>query len=387
MPVYLTGTTDPAHYSDYLEHKCSYILDLFKAHNLSFPKPEIFPSSPVNYRMRAEFALFFRTDVPDPYFEYVMFQKQDKGKKRIFLNDFTPGAKPIGDLFCPLRRVILQDENLTKGLFQIDFLVNLAQECVITLHYHKKLIEISFNHALNLLQNALGDLGFKIKGITARARGQQLISGDPFIIETFHLKDGSTISLKQLEGTFSQPNAAVCCKMLDFARDCSFGQYDNSLLELYCGSGTFTVALAPLYKNVLATEICRTPAKTALENLERNGITNTKIARLSAAEAGDAVNRTRNFKRLELAKINLDDYSFKTIFIDPPRSGVGSPEGLAFTAQFDRIIYISCGMESLAEDLKFLTKTHKIESFALFDQFPYTLHLESGVLLTKKHQL
>ncbi|MGN0894549.1 MAG: hypothetical protein ACI4ND_06080 [Succinivibrio sp.] len=45
---------------------------------------------------------------------------------------------------------------------------------------------------------------------------------------------------------------------------------------------------------------------------------------------------------------------------------------------------MSCGPASLASDLAYLTKTHNIEKLAFFDQFPYTDHLESGVLLTKK---
>ena len=52
-------------------------------------------------------------------------------------------------------------------------------------------------------------------------------------------------------------------------------------------------------------------------------------------------------------------------------------------SHFDEIIYISCGFESLKRDLDMLKKTHKIKKAAMFDQFPYTDHIESGVILER----
>ncbi len=47
-------------------------------------------------------------------------------------------------------------------------------------------------------------------------------------------------------------------------------------------------------------------------------------------------------------------------------------------------LYISCNPETLKRDLDILTQTHEIQNFALFDQFAYSNHIESGVILTKK---
>ena len=52
---------------------------------------------------------------------------------------------------------------------------------------------------------------------------------------------------------------------------------------------------------------------------------------------------------------------------------------------FDRILYISCNPDTLKENLTILGETHKIERFALFDQFPYTHHMECGMLLINKN--
>ncbi|MGL4614708.1 MAG: tRNA (uridine(54)-C5)-methyltransferase TrmA, partial [Shewanella sp.] len=71
-----------------------------------------------------------------------------------------------------------------------------------------------------------------------------------------------------------------------------------------------------------------------------------------------------------------------TIFVDPPRAGI-DPDTLALVQGYERILYISCNPETLKDNLEQLCKTHKISRFALFDQFPYTDHMESGVLLER----
>jgi tRNA (uracil-5-)-methyltransferase len=81
--------------------------------------------------------------------------------------------------------------------------------------------------------------------------------------------------------------------------------------------------------------------------------------------------------------VDLDCYDFSTIFVDPPRAGLDDLTR-KMVCDYDRIIYISCNPETLARDLEVLTKTHNIEQTALFDQFPYTHHIESGVFLTRK---
>ena len=55
-----------------------------------------------------------------------------------------------------------------------------------------------------------------------------------------------------------------------------------------------------------------------------------------------------------------------------------------FAARHEKIIYISCNPETLLRDLGILCKTHKVTEMAVFDQFPYTHHVEMGVKLVKE---
>ena len=115
-------------------------------------------------------------------------------------------------------------------------------------------------------------------------------------------------------------------------------------------------------------------------NIAENGIDNLQIIRMSAEEFTQAMNGVREFNRLK--GIDLKAYQCNTIFVDPPRAGL-DPDTVKLVQNYDRILYISCNPHTLCENLQTLSQTHRIEKAALFDQFPYTDHMESGVWLVK----
>ena len=73
----------------------------------------------------------------------------------------------------------------------------------------------------------------------------------------------------------------------------------------------------------------------------------------------------------------------RTLFVDPPRAGLDAT-CRKLAATFDRVVYVSCNPETLARDLGELSMTHRVTRLAAFDQFPYTPHLEAGVLLERR---
>lgn len=81
--------------------------------------------------------------------------------------------------------------------------------------------------------------------------------------------------------------------------------------------------------------------------------------------------------------IDLDDYRFSTLFVDPPRSGLDAPT-LELARGFQNILYVSCNPHTLHDNVAALQATHAIAAAAVFDQFPYTDHLEAGLLLTRR---
>ena len=145
--------------------------------------------------------------------------------------------------------------------------------------------------------------------------------------------------------------------------------------------GNFSIALAENFDRVLGTEISKTSVKSAQTNIAANQLTNVDIIRMSSEDFSQAMNGERVFRRLE--GFDLKSYNYDTVLVDPPRAGLDS-ESVELVSRFERIVYISCNPDTLKENLVELVKTHNIEKFALFDQFPYTHHVETGVILSRK---
>ena len=190
---------------------------------------------------------------------------------------------------------------------------------------------------------------------------------------------GRQFQYQQVENSFTQPNARVNEKMLAWASQHSASN-GGDLVELYCGNGNFTVALAANFDKVLATEISKTSVKSAHYNFNLNQVENIHVARMSAEDFSSALAGERAFRRLR--DIDLNDYRFSTVLVDPPRAGLDQATESLIT-QFDNIIYISCNPNTLHHNLQTISQTHRIEHMAVFDQFPYTDHIECGVILKK----
>jgi len=170
--------------------------------------------------------------------------------------------------------------------------------------------------------------------------------------------------------------------MLAWATDCTAGGHGD-LLELYCGNGNFSLALAKNFDRVLATELAKPSVKAAQYNIKANAIDNVQIVRLSAEEVAQAMDGVREFRRLKNAGVNLSTYDFRTVFVDPPRAGIDE-KSCIMLQRFERIVYISCNPDTLRANLEVLHETHAVSRFALFDQFPYTDHIEAGVVLDRR---
>ena len=71
------------------------------------------------------------------------------------------------------------------------------------------------------------------------------------------------------------------------------------------------------------------------------------------------------------------------MLVDPPRAGLDDTAVQQISA-YEHIVYISCNPETLHANLVTLSATHEIHRVALFDQFPYTHHIETGVMLRRR---
>lgn len=341
------------------------------------PELEVFESSRSHYRARAEFRVWHEGDRTD----YIMFNPETKQKVAI---EACPMAlESIAKLMPQLMAEIMAQPILRTKLFQVDFLATLSGQMLVTLIYRKSL-QNEAGHADSHWVAAAEGLKSRlpIDHIIGRARKQKICLSQDWITETLKV-EGQAFHYQQVENSFTQPNAMMAQNMLSWARAQALKanpDQQGDLIELYCGNGHFSIALAERYRNVLATEISKTSVASAQVNIAANQIENLTVVKLAAEEISQALQGQRQFKRL--AGVTLENYQFNTIFVDPPRSGLDDLTR-KMVASYDHILYISCNPETLARDLVQLLDTHKVVACALFDQFPYTDHIESGVYLER----
>ena len=328
----------------------------------------VFDSPPSHYRARAEFRIWHEGEVC----HYAMGNITKDGAVNI--SECPKVIEPIEKRMWKLLEAInASPEVLKKKLFAVEFLATTTDECLVTMLYHRKLDEV-WSEEVKQLETVL-----KCK-VMGRSRKQKVVLSDEYVTEKLPI-DGRVVTYVEYESGFTQPNPAVNIKMIEWAIAQAKKTGGGDLLEAYCGLGNFTLPLSRYYEKVLATEISKRSIHAALQNCQLNGVENITFARMASEEMTEALQGVRSFERLK--GIDLKQYDFTTVLVDPPRAGLD--EGTtALIADMEHIIYISCNPDTLARDLETLCKTHEVCEAAIFDQFPHTEHVESGVFLKKR---
>ena len=145
----------------------------------------------------------------------------------------------------------------------------------------------------------------------------------------------------------------------------------ETVLDLYCGAGTITLALSDHAKKVLGAEIVPEAIDDARENTARNGVKN---AEFFCGDASDVAKK--------LARENLRP---DVITVDPPRKGLAADvvESIA-EMQPGRVVYVSCDSATMARDVKRLADLgYTAQRACAVDMFPRADHVETVVLLSK----
>ena len=146
---------------------------------------------------------------------------------------------------------------------------------------------------------------------------------------------------------------------------------EETVLDLYCGAGTITLALASHAKRVLGAEIVPEAIDDARENAARSGVEN---AEFFCGDASDVAKK--------LAQENLRP---DVITVDPPRKGLAEDvvESIA-RMQPERVVYVSCDSATMARDVKrFAALGYRAVRACAVDLFPRADHVETICLLSK----
>ena len=284
----------------------------------------------------------------------------------VYLDSFAVARPSIQALMPKLLNQINKSNDLKSKLFQINFRSNRKNRVLVSLVYHK------------LLNDEIKGLADKIANIlnisiNLRSKNNLYSTHDDLLADD--IEDLETI-LYQTDQSFYQPNHFHMPEMITKA--ISYVKDPKDLLELYCGSGTFSLPMRKLFNKIFATENNRQSIRCLNKSINEQNIKNFFHARLSAEEVSELF-AGRVFKRLKGIKIS--DFNFSHVLVDPPRAGLDK-DVIRLISKFKNIIYISCNYETYERDVKNL-KGFTIKNIEIFDQFPNTKHLEIASLLSR----
>jgi 23S rRNA (uracil1939-C5)-methyltransferase len=171
---------------------------------------------------------------------------------------------------------------------------------------------------------------------------------------------------------FLQTNTAMCEALYRLAGDYAALTGDETVYDLYCGTGTIGLSLARSALTVWGIELSEESVACAVENSELNGIAN---AAFFAGDVGRDLDELRD-------RAGPPD----VVVVDPPRAGLaGKTLRRIGRLEAPRIVYVSCNPTTLAGNAKELTGEfgYRLERARPVDMFPHTPHVETVALFTR----
>lgn len=196
---------------------------------------------------------------------------------------------------------------------------------------------ISFNHIISVYQN------------------NKLLYGNEYI----KLKLGNII-YNINNNSFFQVNTLCAKELYDSLK--TNVQNCNSLLDLYCGTGSIGIYLHQNASCITGIEINKDSVKCAEENINDNGINNYKIINSDASTI---------------------EKDYDIVIVDPPRSGLSKKVvKILNDMNTEKIIYISCNQSTLKRDVNLLSN-YRVSDVSIFNMFPATKHVETVMILER----
>lgn len=172
--------------------------------------------------------------------------------------------------------------------------------------------------------------------------------------------------------SFFQTNTYQAETLYRVTRDFAGLTGDETLYDLYCGTGSIGIFCSAKAKNIIGIEVIEEAIEDAKKNAAANNLDNCTFY------AGD------------VATICTDEFFEKhgkpdVIITDPPRAGMHPKlvEQL-LSMKAPRVVYVSCNPATQARDLQLLTEVYDIKKIQPVDMFPHTHHIENVVLLELK---
>ena len=230
-------------------------------------------------------------------------------------------------------------------------------------------------HAPELVERLKKIPGFATLVLSVNTKKGNAVLGDKFVTlyGPGYIEDTLCgLNFRLSARSFYQVNHAQAQRLYETAIAMAGITKDDLVLDLYCGVGTITLAMASAAGRVIGVEVVPQAIEDAKDNARRNGIEN---AEFFCADAGAAA------LDLEQKGIRPD-----IITVDPPRKGLNG-DAIEAIARMSpkRLVYVSCDPATLARDVALLKERgFRVEKVTAADLFPRCSHIETIVLMSRK---
>jgi hypothetical protein len=227
--------------------------------------------------------------------------------------------------------------------------------------------------------------------------------GDSFsaaLFEQVGVHDKVAVHYEKPETAFFHPNGRVMIQALEWLisrlQSVVDGDRPFHMLEMYCGCGVHTVALAStgLLQSILAIELDGRLVDACADSCRRNhcleGSTTRTPVHVVKGDAAEWARKSRHTRRRQqyVSTNNnsaLHAMDYQVLLVDPPRMGLDNVVcEMANKGTFEHIFYISCGRKALQRDLIILGEHFDVMDCTLLDLFPRTDSVESLVHLERR---
>ena len=326
----------------------------------------------IGYRNKAQYPVSSQKGRAFAGFYKAGTHKVVENDRCLILPEETDRVKKIVIDFINHYRISVYDEETHKGLLRHIYVRRgvVSGEILVCLVCNGRKLP----HYVDLIQRLSKVPGFATLVLSVNEKQSNVILGEELITlcGNGYIEDtlcGLTFRLSP--HSFYQVNHHQAQRLYEAAIALGEITKNDLVMDLYCGVGTITLALAKHAKKVIGVEVVPQAIADAKENAKRNGIEN---AEFFCADAGKAA------LELEQQGIKAD-----VVVVDPPRKGLNSDaiEALARIAP-RRIVYVSCDPATLARDVALLKeKGYKLSKVQTADLFPRCAHIESIACLIK----
>jgi 23S rRNA (uracil1939-C5)-methyltransferase len=306
-------------------------------------------------------------------------------------------------------------DTLTLHLTSVSFASSWNEaECVVTLYYDAPFEEEQWKsqtaeicRQLNLLKLTGRSKGRVVWVGSEKSTFSDTVwlyrKGDLFsaaLVEQVGVHDKVAVHYEKPQTAFFHPNGRVMLQALEWLisrlQSVVDGDRPLHMLEMYCGCGAHTVALAStgLLQSIVAVELDGRLVEACVDNCRRNQClegsttrTPVHVVKGDAAEWARESRHTRQRQQHVCTNTNsaLHARDYQVLLVDPPRMGLDNAVcEMAIKGTFEHVLYISCGRKALQTDLILLGEHFDVVDCTLLDLFPRTDSVESLVHLERR---